>query len=77
MTLSGRNLDVRKILQSFADQAGARLELGSGVHGTLSIEARRSDLGEVMDNLCTALRCQWKLKKSPTRVLVVNKHPGT
>ncbi len=73
VTISARDRRVEEILHSFADQIGARLVLEGDFQGRMSIEARESDLDEVMENLCTALECQWLILDKPTPSLVVSR----
>lgn len=72
VNLSARDQEVQEILRSLADQANARLVLKSPVKRKISIQAQDSDLSEVMDNLCMALRCTWSFSRAPERALTVN-----
>ena len=74
ITIKARNEDIAKILRSFATQVGAQLVLDENIQGRLSIEAKDSKLGEVMDNLCTAFQCEWHISKGKELSLVVRQH---
>ena|SRR5215208_6548557 len=71
VSIKARNVDIAQILHSFADQIEARLLLDRNIRGKISIEAQNSDFTEVMDNLCTAFNCQWKLSQGSGLSLVV------
>lgn len=61
VSIKARDMEVSEVLRAFSDQVGAQLILDARVQGRISIEAKNSDLREVMENLCTALKCQWRL----------------
>jgi type II secretory pathway component GspD/PulD (secretin) len=71
VSIKVRDAEVSDVLHSFADQIGARLVLDQRIQGKISIEAKDSELSEVMDNLCTALKCQWRLSHEDGWVLSV------
>jgi type II secretory pathway component GspD/PulD (secretin) len=77
VTINGRDLDVRVVLRSLARQIGSQLALDPAVHGKLSIDAREADFKDLMENLCTALRCEWKLERKPALTLSVTRQSGT
>lgn len=65
-----RNADVREVLRTFAHQIGARLALDPSIRGTLSIRAHRSDLSDVMNDVCEVYSCEWS---HSNHVLTVSK----
>ena len=78
VSIQARNVDVRDVLRSFAEQIGARLVLEGGISGKISIEANESRLEDVMDNLCTAFSCEWSISgddSSPRLVVRASSSP--
>lgn len=77
VSISGRDLDVRVVLRSLADQIGSHLVLDEAVHGKLSINAREADFNDLMENLCTAFHCSWKLEQNSTLTLRITRQTGS
>lgn len=71
-----RDANVQDVLTSFADQVEAKLVVDPGIQGKLSIQAEKSDLGEVMNDLCTVYECDWKLSPSPHVLTVTRRSSG-
>ena len=59
VSIKARNADVRVVLRAFARQIGAKLALDPSIRGKLSIQAHRTDLAEVMNDLCQVYSCEW------------------
>jgi hypothetical protein len=71
VSFDGKDVALEDVLQSFAQQVQAQLDLAPEVHGQLSLKLSRARLESVMNDLCTAYRCSWELNAEPTRELVV------
>jgi hypothetical protein len=76
VNLSGRDQDVRQVLKSLASQIGGELKADPAIRGKLAIKAQDADFRDLMDNLCTALRCEWRVQKNPKLTLMVTRRPS-
>lgn len=66
-----KNVPLKDALRVCADQAGAVLAMSPEVQGTISINAR-GRLADVVDEICTAYDCDWRIKEGrPLPALVV------
>lgn len=72
ITLAARDADLREVLGSVAAQAGATLDLAPAIRGRISIEAEQSPIEPLMDDLCEAFYCDWRLTwwTAPRRLVV-------
>ena len=68
VSIRAKEADVKVVLRSFARQIGARLELDPAIRGKLSIQAEKSPLLEVMNDLCTVYSCEWSLSGDALKV---------
>jgi hypothetical protein len=72
VSIKARDLEIKEVLRSFAQQIGAVLALDPAVQGRkISIQTDQAKLEHVMNDLCVAIKCEWTLSDGEPRALFV------